>query len=155
MAEALDRIQQATGSVFQMPAAWSGQDAQMVSLYDQLLVTGSAYLPFPGRHVPIPIAMARDLLARGPFPRAHLIGRCGRIPNGLFGHRFDLPGQLCCEISKMLVADPMTLARLCHADPEPAGVNVYMCADAQTDVRFFLEPWPDEDGGEKPDPVAA
>lgn len=155
MAEALDRIQQATGSVFSMPAAWSDQDAQMVSLYDQLLATGSAYLPFPGRHVPIPIAMARDLLARGPFPRAHLTGRRGQIPTGLFGHKLELPGQLCCEISNMLVADPVTLARLCHADPEPAGISVYMCADASTTVRFYLEPWLDEDGGAMPAPVAA
>ena len=155
MTEALERIQQATGSVFPMPAAWSDQDAQLVSLYDQLLATGSAHVPFPGRYVPIPIAMARDLLARGPFPRAHLTGRRGRIPTGLFGHTIDLPGQMCCEISNMLVADPITLARLCHADPEPAGVNVYMCADAQTDVRFFLEPWSDEANGEMPDPVAA
>jgi hypothetical protein len=141
IAEALARIQEATGVTFPLPRQWSRKDAEQVYFCNEILRTGSVTWYWPGASVNAPAGSVARLLALGPLPRLSVSGTSG--PEGatvqLFGYDVPLPGVMRMEVTDVVVADIPTLAALISHLPPWAPVAMSLVADDLTACTFVLD----------------
>ncbi len=136
--EALDRIQAATGCIFPVPETLTAHDVRDILFADELLKYGRALYVFPDVVVTLPLEEVRQLLDQGPFPRAYLKGKPHNSPIELFGNKITLPSNYFFDASKLLVREPLTLARICDGDHAPARLQVGLTTDNLSISTFYL-----------------
>jgi hypothetical protein len=139
VAEALVRIQEATGTTFTLPRNWSRQDAEMLYFCDEILRSGSVTWSWPGAATPVRADEVAQVARLGPLPRININGQsagAGKLP--LMGHMIDLPGQVHMDIDGAVVTNLHQLVE--HARTQPAWSRIWMnlAPDEQTTCRFYL-----------------
>jgi hypothetical protein len=140
MAEALARIQDATGVMFPLPRRWNRRDAEQVYFCDEILRAGSVTWYWPGARTNIAASSAARLLAHGPLPRCSASGSSGQMPTiELFRRSIPLPGVMRMEVTNLLLANATALATLISQVPAWAPVTIELVADDLTTCVFTLD----------------
>ncbi len=140
IAEALARIQDATGVTFPLPHRWNRKDAEQVYFCDEILRTGSVTWYWPGAQINVPASSVARLLAQGPLPRLSMSGTSPPEPTvKLFGHSVPLPGVMRMDVTNLLLANVPALAPLISQVPAWASVTMNLDADDLTVCVFALD----------------
>ncbi len=158
IAEALARIQDATGVTFPLPHRWNRKDAELVYFCDEILRTGSLSWYWPGARLNVAASSAARLLAQGPLPRLSASGSSPQGPNiELVGHSVSLPGVMRMDVSNLLLSNVPALATLITQVPAWAPVTIEMVADEFTACIFTLNESVDvsTDSATTPDDMAS
>jgi len=141
MLEALQRVQDATGTPFPVPEQMLLLDRQMLTFADGLLTRGEVEWWWPGFTVTLPAHVVRDrVLPGGAIPRIGMTGS-GSAPVVIAGHEVPLDGTIVMEAKNVVVTNPLTLTRQLldpRCRPESPLV-VHLEADAATKVVFRLD----------------
>lgn len=140
IAEALARIQDATGMTFPLPHRWTGKDADQVHFCDEILRSGSVTWYWPGAQVNVPVSSVTQLLQHGPIPRLSISGTSQPEPTiQLFGHRLPLPGVMRMDATNLLLANAPKLAAMIGQLPGWTTVTMNLAADDHTLCVFSLD----------------
>lgn len=143
VAEALSRIQAATGVLFSMPTRWNSRDADVLYVCDEVLRHGSVQWTVPERRIGLPAHVVRGLLARGPLPRFSTAGRSLVNPViRLMRHDIPLPSPVRVVITNLVVTNVVTLATVIdHVRPD-AILPVQLTPDRRTTCTISLDSAP-------------
>jgi hypothetical protein len=143
--EALERVQDATGVSFPVPARMSMSERQMLAFVDGLLTKGEIDWWWPGFTVTMSAETVRQqVLPTGVLPRLSVNGS-GSAPVLIAGHELTLEGMVVMTATEVVVTNPLQLARQLNAPgcrPD-TPLAVHLDADARTVARFRLERQPD------------
>jgi hypothetical protein len=149
VAEALARIQEATGTTFALPPTWTRQDAEVLYFCDELTRNGSVSWTWPGSTPPIRADEVWRVARLGPLPRINIDGQgdeLGRIM--LMGQNIDLPGQIFMEIRAAVATNLPQLVEHAKSAPASSVALLQLAPDQHTTCRFYLLDKPTE--GEAP-----
>jgi hypothetical protein len=149
VADALSRIQEATGTSFPLPGAWTDNDIKMMYFCDEILRNGSVRWPWPGSAARFPADKIPELAQLGPLPRLSITGQgAGFGEMRLMGHTIELPGRLMMDITDAVVVNLAELMPLVGHQPGRQRVWVKLFPDERTTCRFYLaEPGADGEPG--------
>jgi len=140
IAEALARIQSAAGVHFPLPGSWEEKDGEAIYFWDQILSTGQVQWYWPGYSVNLPAETGAKLLQGAALPRVSMTGRSDKDPLiQLLRQDIQLQGQVRCEVTNMLVANPRTLRKLVNDLNPGTPVPVPLAQDARTVCMFYLD----------------
>lgn len=140
IAEALARIQSAAGVRFPLPKSWEAKDGEMIYFWDQILSVGLVQWYWPGYSVNLPTETVAKLLRDAALPRVSMTGRSDKDPIiQLLKQDIQLQGQMRCEITDMLVANPRTLRKHVKDLSPRTIVPVPLSQDARTVCMFYLD----------------
>jgi hypothetical protein len=146
VAEALARIQEASGVVFPMPNRLTHRDAEMLHFCDQILRHGHVDWYWPGAYVPMQPSAVRQLFLQGPLPRLNISGDSSTKPRiRLMGHDIPLPAPLHMEVTNVLVMNPLALATDVDSTPPHTMLVAHIGCDVQTRCTFSLADLSQED----------